>query len=152
MFEATFTVDKQIVDESIINYKGRVSFCEYLKGKPHPWGSKRLCYQTAKQDTFSGCGYYGKETQLIDNNIPHTVRVVQMLVKPFHKGDDLYMDQLYTSPLLASKMTKVGITVTSTVQSNRRDMPKEVTAKRKREPPVATYVLLVLVTYWLCLG
>ena len=37
VLEVTFTADKQIVvDESIINYKGRVSFRQYLKGKPHP--------------------------------------------------------------------------------------------------------------------
>ena len=38
------------------------------------------------------------------------------------------------SPLLASELMKVGITVTGTVQSNRRGMPKEVTDKRKKEP------------------
>ena len=60
---------------------------------------------------------------------------MQTLVEPFHnKGYDLYMDWFYTNPLLASEMTKVGITVKGTVQSNRRGMPKEVTAKRKREP------------------
>jgi hypothetical protein len=79
--------------------------------------------------------YYGRETQLIDNDHPHTFRVVQTLVEPFHdKGYDLYVDRFYSSPLLARELTKVGITVTGTVQSNRRDMPKEVTAKRKREP------------------
>ena len=79
--------------------------------------------------------YYGRETQLIDNDNPHTVRVVQTLVEPFHnKGYDLYVDRFYTSPLLASELTKVGVTVTGTVQSNRRGMPKDVTAKKKREP------------------
>ena len=43
----------------------------------------------------------------------HTVRVVQTLVEPFHnKGYDLYVDRFYTSPLLASELSKVGITVT----------------------------------------
>ena len=66
---------------------------------------------------------------------PHTVRVVQTLVEPFHnKGYDLYVDRFYTSPLLASELSKVGITVTGTVQSNRRGLPKDVTAKRKKEP------------------
>ena len=81
------------------------------------------------------CVYYGRETQLIDNDNPHTVRVVQTLVEPFHnKGYDLYVDRFYTSPLLASELMKVGITVTGAVQSNRRGMPKEVTDKRKKEP------------------
>ena len=80
------------------------------------------------------CVYYGRKTQLINDN-PHTIQVVQTLVEPFHKkGYDLSMDQFYTSPLLASELMKVGITVTGTVQSNRRSMPKEVTDKRKKEP------------------
>ena len=41
------------------------------------------------------------------------------------------MNCFYTSPLLTSELSKVGIT--GMVQSNRRGMPK-VTAKRKREP------------------
>lgn len=52
------------------------------------------------------CVYYGNETQflgkatqLVSNDHPHTVRVIQMLVEPFH--DDLYIDWFYTSPHLA---------------------------------------------------
>ena len=49
VFEATFTADKQIaIDESIINYKGRVSFCQYLKGKSHPWGIKAFVLSDSK--------------------------------------------------------------------------------------------------------
>ena len=137
VFEATFTPDRQIaVDESVINFKGRVSFRQYLKGKPHPWGIKAFVLSDSKTGYLQRvCVYYGRETQLIDNDNPHTVRVVQTLVEPFHnKGYDLYVDRFYTSPLLASELMKVGITVTGTVQSNRRGMPKEVTDKRKKEP------------------
>ena len=77
--------------------------------------------------------YYGKETQLVENDLPHTVQVVQTLVEPFqNKGYDLYVNQV--CPLLASELTKVGITVTGTIQSNRKGMPKDVTSKSKREP------------------
>ena len=42
-FEAAFTPDQQIaIDESVISFKGRVSFRQYLKGKPHPWGIKAI--------------------------------------------------------------------------------------------------------------
>ena len=59
--------------------------------------------------------YYGKETQLVDNDHPHIVRVVETLVEPFHnKGYDLYVDRFYNSSLLATEMKKVGITVTGT--------------------------------------
>ena len=99
-----------------------------------PVVSKHLCYQTVRRDMYT-FSVYGRETQLIKNDNFHAVRVVQTLVEPSNnKGYDLYVDRFYTSPLLASELTKVGITVTGTVQSNRRGMPKDVAAKRKREP------------------
>ena len=76
--------------------------------------------------------YYGKETQLLDSSLPHTVKVVMTLVEPFHhQGYDLYLDCFYGSPLFSTELSKVGITVTGTVQTNRRGLPKEVTAKQK---------------------
>ena len=99
------------------------------------------------------CVYYGKETQFIDNNHRHTVRVVQMLVEPFHNKEyDLYVDRFYTSPLLTSELYNVGITVTGTVQSNRRGMPKEVTAKRAPWQYLSCSIRLDQARSWLCLG
>lgn len=81
------------------------------------------------------CVYYGKETQLVDSDHPHTVRVVKTHVELFHnRGYDLYVDRFYSSPLLATELTKVGITVTGTVQSNRKGLPKDITADRKNDP------------------
>ena len=137
LFETSFTPSKQIaIDESVITFKGRVSFRQYLKGKPHPWGIKAFVLSDSKTGYLQRvCVYYGKETQLIDSDHPHTVRVVQTLVEPFHnKGYDLYVDRFYSSPLLATELSKVGVTVTGTVQSNRRGLPKDITTKRKKEP------------------
>ena len=76
--------------------------------------------------------YYGKETQLLDSTLPHTVKVVMTLVEPFHhQGYDLYLDRFYGSPLLSTELSKVGITITGTVQANRRGLPKEVMAKQE---------------------
>ncbi len=45
--------------------------------------------------------------------MPHTMRVVLTLVEDLqNKGYDLYVDRYYNSPLLASELEKVGITVT----------------------------------------
>ena len=96
---------------SVINYKGRVSFHQYLKGKPRPWGIKTFVLSNSKTGYLQWvCEYYGKETQLVHNDLTHTVRVVQTLVEPFHKGYDLYIDWFYTSPLVASELIRVGIT------------------------------------------
>ena len=133
-FEAAFTPDQQVaIDESVISFKGRVSFRQYLKGKPNPWGIKAFVLSDSKSGYLSRVRiYYGKETQLIDGPLPHTAKVVMSLVEPFHhQGYDLYIDRFYSSPLLATELVKVGVTVTGTVQSNRRGLPKDITAKRK---------------------
>ena len=82
LFETSVTPSKQIaIDESVITFKGRVSFRQYLKGKPHPWGNKAIVLSDSKTGYLQRvCVYYGKETQLIDSDHPHTVRVVQTLV------------------------------------------------------------------------
>ena len=130
-FEAAFTPAQQIaIDESVITYKGRVSFRQYLKGKPNPWGIKAYVLADSQTRYLNRVRiYYGKETQLLDSTLPHTVKVVMTLVEPFqHQGYDLYLDRFYGSP---TELSKVGITVTGTVQANRRGLPREVTDKRK---------------------
>lgn len=136
-FARLFTPAQQIaIDESVIAFRGRVSFRQYLKGKPHPWGIKAFVLADSNTGYLSQvCIYYGKETQLVDQALPHTAKVVMTLVQPYHHlGYDLYVDRFYSSPLLCTELTKVGITVTGTVQANRRGLPKDITAKRK-EPP-----------------
>ena len=110
-----------------------MSFRQYLKGKPNPWGIKAFVLADSKTGYFNRVRiYYGKETQLLDSSLPHTVKVVMTLVEPFHhQGYDLYLDRFYGSLLLSTELSKVGITVTGTVQANRRGLLKEVTAKRK---------------------
>ena len=50
----------------------------------------------------------------------------------YNKGYDLYLDRFYSRrPLLATDLDKVGITVTSTVQSSRKGLPQELITKRK---------------------
>jgi hypothetical protein len=139
-FEAAHTPDRHIaVDESVISFKGRVSFRQYLKGKPHPWGVKAYMLCESKSGYLQrACIYYGRETELIDReDLGQTPRVVLTLVdKLHHKGYDLYVDRYYTSPTLATELTKVGITVTGTMQSNRKGTP--TAAKRGRKEPVGT--------------
>ena len=119
VFKNAYTPSQEIaVDESVVSFKGRVSFHQYLKGKPHPSGIKAFVLSDSKTGYLQRvCVYYGKETQLVDNDHPHThtVRVVETLVEPFHnKGYDLYVDRFYNSPLLATELKKVSITITGT--------------------------------------
>ena len=48
-----------------------------------------------------------------------------------NKGHDLYVDRFYNSPLLAVELAKAGITVTGTVQANRKGLPATFQSKKK---------------------
>lgn len=40
-FLSCYTPNRHIaIDESVISFKGRIGFLQYLKGKPNPWGIK----------------------------------------------------------------------------------------------------------------
>ena len=71
--ETAYTPGQQIaLDESVISFCGRVSFLQYLKGKPNPWGIKAFALADSKSG-YKICIYYGKESQLIDRpELPHT--------------------------------------------------------------------------------
>ena len=83
------------------------------------------------------CIYYGRETELINRDLGQTPHVVLTLVEQLHhKGCDLYVDRYYTSPTLAAELTKVGITVTGTLQTNRKGAP--IAVKQGYKQPVGT--------------
>ena len=120
IFKSLYSLSQHVaIDESMITFKGRVGFRQYLKGKPHPWGIKAFVLA----DSTSGyvhnmCIYYGKETTLLQPELPHTVRVVLTLMEGLHNmGYDLYVDRFYNSPLLAMELKKIGITVTGMYKS-----------------------------------
>ena len=123
------------VDEAMITYRGRVSFRQYVKGKPHPWGIKAyVLADSASGYLHSLAIYYGRETQLIARpDLNHTTRAVLTVTQPlFHQGYNLYTDRFYTSPLLAAELERVGTTLTGRVMCNRKDMPNAVRQKRRR--------------------
>ena len=105
------------IDESAIAFKGRVTFRQYLKGKLTPWGIKAFVLA----DSVSGYLYkvaicYGRATELVGPELPHTPRVVLTLVDGLEdKGYDVYLDRFYNSPLIATELKRKGITVTCTL-------------------------------------
>ena len=126
---SNFTPYREVaVDESVIKFKGRVSFKQYLKGKPNPWGVKAYVLSDSKTGYMHNViVYFGKQTNLIDKpEWSHTVKVVVSLVE-----HDLYTDRFYTSPILADSLQQMNITLTGTVMSNKRGVPLQLKTKNK---------------------
>ena len=140
------------IDEAMIAFRGRVSFRQYIRGKPQPWGIKAYVLSESRTGyMYNLVIYYGKETQLIMRpGLNHTTAVVLTLIDPLKNlGYDLYTDRFYTSPLLAEELLQIRTTLTGTVMSNRKNMPaavKKTSKRREMLPHTQTR------RWWLCNG
>ena len=62
---------------------------------------------------------------LIDTpDLTQIPKVVLTLAEPI--THDLYTDRFYTSPVLAHELGNIGLTLTGTVQANRKGLPGEL--------------------------
>ena len=67
------------IDESMISYKGRLSFIQYLPKKPHKWGLKAwVLADSTNVYTWGWKLYTGKEGGATEHGLAH--RVVMELV------------------------------------------------------------------------
>ena len=130
------------VDESMIAFRGRVGFRQYVRGKPQPWGIKAYVLSESKTGyMYNLLVYYGKETQLLTKpGLNHTTNVVLTFVHPLRDlGYDLYTDRFYTSPMLASELLHIHTSLTGTVMCNRKNMPHAAKSKKQNRGDVDTY-------------
>lgn len=118
-----------VIDESMILFKGRLSFKQYIKTKRHRFGIKLyvLC------DCDSGIVldfivYVGKDTYAEQENITGlgaSGNIVAMLMKSYlNYGHSLYTDNFYSSPILSNYLFERTTNSCGTVRSNRLHMPK----------------------------
>jgi hypothetical protein len=122
-----YTLEREIaLDESMIPFTGRVSFKQYVKNKPTPWGIKVYALAGSRSGFMQNILVYsGKETPLI--SVPsksQTTKVVLTLVDYLRgKGHDLYTDRFYTSVELAEYLKDRGFTLTGTINKSRKYLP-----------------------------
>lgn len=119
------------VDESLLLYKGRLAFKQFIRSKLARFGVKfyELC-------TSPGIGldyfiYTGNplhdEAEGNPDSMTTTELIAADLVKPFlGKGHCLYIDNFYTSPRLVKHLLEHNTHVCGTVSSNRKNFPKDL--------------------------
>ena len=82
IIKCNYTPDRQVaIDEAVISFRGRVSFRQYIKGKPNTWGIKAYVWSDSKSGYMHNLlVYYGKDTCLIERpDLSHTCKVVLTL-------------------------------------------------------------------------
>ena len=126
-FAATYTPDKEVtVDESMVKFKGRLSFRQYLPSKPIKWGIKVWALCEAATGYLSNFQVYtGREEGRQEQGLSY--RVVMDLMQPYLGLHYLvYMDNFYTSPALFCDLRLRGTYACGTVRCNRKGLPQEL--------------------------
>ncbi|CAH1977065.1 unnamed protein product [Acanthoscelides obtectus] len=126
-FQAACIPKKDVcIDETMIPFRGRLSFRQYIPGKRHKYGVKifKLCAE--KGYTYNLKVYSGKE----DNPTSQSVasRVVLELMEPLLDcGRLLCTDNFYASVSLAHELLDRKTHLIGTLRKNRKFNPKPIT-------------------------
>nr|XP_039253826.1 piggyBac transposable element-derived protein 4-like [Styela clava] len=140
LFESCYTPGRDIaIDETLIPFKGKISFRQFIKRKRARYGIKvwvlaesltgyvsRLQIYTGKDPTA------GPETGLAK-------RVVKYLINPYEGlHHHLYVDNFYTSAELFEYLLSKGVYACGTSKGNAASFPKELIVKQARAIPRGT--------------
>ena len=128
-YKSNYQPQQQIsFDESMISFKGRLSFVQYMPKKPHKWGLKAwVLADSTNGYTWAWKLYTGKEANQIEHGLAH--RVVVGLVNDHRleqKGYIVFTDNFYSSPALFKDLTEHGFGACGTARKNRKGITKSV--------------------------
>lgn len=135
-FQQGYIPDKNVtIDESLMLYKGRLGWIQYMPLKRSRFGVKTymLCESTSGY-IWSTIIYTGKNT-LFDQtyrNLPVSSQVVMSLMRPLlNKGYCLTTDNFYTSPDLAELLVRNKTDTYGTLRFRRKGVPKNISFPKK---------------------
>ena len=115
-------------DEAMIKYNGCLSFKQYMKGKPTPWGIKVWCAADPSTGYMLNFDVYlGRVMDPMPYGLGY--HVVMKLGEEFlDKGHHFYFDNYFSSVNLAKKLEDRKTYMCSTVRTNREGWPKDLRA------------------------
>lgn len=131
--QKVYTPGKELsLDESMVAWRGRLIFKQYIKNKRHKYGVKlyvlsepnglvqRFAIYSGGGDITSGPG--------------HTTKIVLHLLEDiFNLGHSIYMDRFYNSYELAVQLLEQGTYCTGTLDNRRKSNPKEITREKLKK-------------------
>lgn len=123
---------KVVIDETMIPFRGRIYFRQYIQGKSHKYGLKifKLCNPDGY--TWNLEVYCGKGEKYQNLGITDSL-CVRLMLPLLDMGMTLYCDNCYTSVTLAEHLLSRNTYLCGTVRSSRKGLPCEVTkAKIKK--------------------
>ncbi|KAK4309138.1 hypothetical protein Pmani_000613 [Petrolisthes manimaculis] len=121
------------VDESLMKWRGRLSFRQFLPLKRHRFGVKMFVLCDCDSGYISDfIVYTGKDTAIVEDlQLGVSGSVVKTLLTPhLQKAHIVYVDNWYTSPNLLHYLLNENTGACGTVRANRKNMPKLPVVKR----------------------
>jgi hypothetical protein len=115
------------VDESLLLYKGRLSFKQYIPSKRNRFGIKSFILSDCETGFVQDLIIYAGSSTIVDSENPDIGKsgaIVEALMKPhLGKGHTLYVDNWYASPALFKFLHNNGTNACETVTKRRKGMP-----------------------------
>ncbi|KAK7105748.1 piggyBac transposable element-derived protein 4-like [Littorina saxatilis] len=116
------------IDEAMIKFNGRLTFKQYIKGKPNPWGIKVWCAADPRNGYMLEFDIYqGRATVPIPNGLGHHV-VMTLASRFLNAGHHIFFDNYFSSVRLGQDLEKAGTSMCSTIRLNRQGWPKELSS------------------------
>lgn len=115
------------IDESLMLWKGRLSFKQYIPSKRNRFGIKLFELVDCETKTILDFILYnGKKTNLtLTPSLGVSGSIVMTLLQPYlNSGHHLYIDNWYTSPTLLNRLFEMKTNACGTVRKNRKGLPK----------------------------
>ncbi|XP_066258797.1 piggyBac transposable element-derived protein 4-like [Euwallacea similis] len=111
---------KICIDETLVPFRGRLSFRQYIPSKRHRYGIKLYKLCTDKGYTWNMSIYVGKDntedrTQSASQNV--TMKLIEELL---NEGRTLFVDNFYTSMPLAYQLLAQKTHLIGTLRANRK--------------------------------
>lgn len=151
MFNIYYPSRELVIDESMVLWRGRLSFRQYLPAKRHKYGIKVYSLNEPEGLTVRIRIYSGANDQLLSGK-GHAHKVVMALLGPaniLNKGHAIYLDNFYNSVSLASKLLSNDTYCTGTLRENRKYNPEVVVrAQIPKGSTIAQYAEGMMVGLW----
>lgn len=136
------------LDESMVLFRGRLIFKQYIKNKKHKYGFKLYMLTNPRGIVQKFAVYTGMLDDLGGKG--HSQKIVMHLLEDrLNLGHHVYMDNYYNSFDLARNLLDKKTHCTGTLRSNRKNTPQAVTStKLNKGQTVAKYAKGVMIGKW----
>lgn len=136
------------LDESMVLWRGRLVFKQYIKNKRHKYGIKLYMLTEPNGLVMKFAVYAGANDVLSGEG--HSQKVVLHLMNDWlGKGHSVFSDNFYNSISLTQALIEKKTYITGTLRQDRVDVSTDVTkAKLKKGDTVAKYCEGIMVGKW----